>query len=128
MNAVRVDIITPVLEGWGICSACETLMAQAGCGQPPYRRDLEDYPPEWQADFRRLSALVLGLADRYGDKILIRLWDPRSLQGLVKSIRYGVRRYPTFIVAGRHKVTGWEAEKLEQSILAAGSSPSPQAP
>ena len=91
-------------------------MAQANLGQAPHERGLDEYPPEWQEEFKRLSATVYGLADRYQDKVQIRIWDPRSLQGLWRSIHHGVRRYPTFIVNGRNKMAGWDTGKLEQQI------------
>jgi len=115
---VQIDVIAPLPEGWGICLSCEMLMARADLDKAPSERGLEEYPPEWQEDFHRLSDLVLDLAARYGDSILIRIWDPRSLQGLWKSIRYGVRRYPTFIVAGR-KISGWDTVQLEQTLAKA---------
>ncbi len=99
------------------------LMARANLDQSPHERGLDEYPPEWREEFERLSDTVFTLANRYGDSILIRLWDPRSLQGLIKSIRYGVRRYPTFIVKGQGKIAGWDTEALERHILAAGASP-----
>lgn len=123
MNPVQLDVISPIPEGWGVCLSCEMLMARANLGQAPYERGLDEYPPEWQEEFQRLSDMVYSLAGRYGNNILIRIWDPRSLLGLVKSIRYGVRRYPTFIVEGQDKIAGWDAEKLEQVILAAGAAP-----
>lgn len=123
MSTVHVDVISPLPEGWGICLSCEMLMARANLDQAPHERGLDEYPPEWQAEFQRLSDVVLDLATRYQDSILIQIWDPRSLQGLVKSIRYWVRRYPTFIVEGREKVTGWNVEKLEQHIVTAGGIP-----
>ena len=98
-------------------------MARANLDQAPHERGLEEYPPEWQAEFQRLSDVILDLATRYQDNILIQIWDPRSLQGLMKSIRYWVRRYPTFIVDGQEKVTGWNVEQLEQHILAASGLP-----
>ena len=95
-------------------------MARANLDQAPHQRGLEEYPPEWQEEFQRLSDVVMDLSNRYQDSILIRIWDPRSLQGLVKSIRYWVRRYPTFIVEGQNKITGWDVEQLEQYIMTAG--------
>jgi hypothetical protein len=92
------------------------LMARANLGQAPPQRGLDELPPEWQADFRRLSALVFDLADRYRDAILIRLYDPRSLQGMAVALRYWARRYPTFVVAGRKKVVGLDRELLEQAV------------
>ena len=93
-------------------------MAQANLGQAPHERGLDEYPPEWQEEFKRLSATIFNLADRYQDQVQIRIWDPRSLQGLWRSIRHGVRRYPTFIVNGHHKVTGWDTINLDQQIQA----------
>ncbi len=119
MVPVHVDVIFPMPEGWGMCSACELMMAQAELGQAPAERGLEEYPPDWRQDYQQLSTVIFRLADRFQDGIMIRIWDPRSLQGLVKSIRYGVRRYPTFIIAGRRKVTGWDTGLLEQQIMAA---------
>ena len=120
MHAVHVDVISPLPEGWGICLSCEMLMARANLDQAPHERGLDEYPPEWQEEFQRLSDVVMGLSNRYQDSILIQIWDPRSLQGLMKSIRYWVRRYPSFIVEGQNKVTGWDVEQLEQYIVTAG--------
>jgi len=116
MNPVQIDVFFPVPEGWGFCSTCEMMLAQADLGQAPHERGLDEYPPEWQEDFRRLSSLVFSLADSFKDHVRIQIWDPRSLQGMLKSIRHGVRRYPTFIVDGHIKFTGWDKEKLEQQI------------
>lgn len=120
MQPVQVEVISPLPEGWGICLTCEAMMARANLGKAPYERGLEEYPAEWREDFQRLSALILNLAARYGDRILIRIWDPRSLQGMFKSIRYGVRRYPTFVVKGHEKVTGLDATLLEQVLRSQG--------
>jgi hypothetical protein len=39
-----------------------------------------------------------------------RVLDPRSAQGLWASIRYGVRRYPTFVVGGKKLVVETDAD------------------
>ena len=120
LQPVQVEVISPLPEGWGICLTCEAMIAHANMGKAPYERGLEEYPPDWQEDFQRLSDLVLELAARHGEKILIRIWDPHSLQGMFKSIRYGVRRYPTFVVNGHEKVTGLDAALLEQKLRSQG--------
>jgi hypothetical protein len=119
MNPVQIDVFYPVPEGWGMCSTCEMMLAQASVGQAPPERGLDEYPPEYREDFQRLSSLVFTLAERYKDNVKIRIWDPRSLQGLVKSIRYWIKRYPTFILDGHIKLTGWDTAKLEQYLQAA---------
>lgn len=102
-----------------MCTTCEMMMAQVNLGQAPQERGLDEYPREYQEEFKRLSSTIFSLADRYQDRLLIRIWDPRSLQGMFKSIRHGIRRYPTFIVNGHGKVTGWDPGHLEQQIQAA---------
>ena len=113
---VQIDVFFPVPEGWGICTTCEAMMAQAGMVQSPHERGLDEYPPDWQADFKRLSSIIFNLADSYQNKVQIRIWDPRSLQGMWKSIRHGVRHYPTFVLDAHKKISGWDQEQLEKYI------------
>lgn len=116
MPPVQIDVITPLPEGWGLCVTCEAFMAQASLDQVPHERSLESFPPDWREEYIRLSDLIMAIAQKYGDRILIRLYDPRSLQGLAKSIRYGIRKYPTFLVEGREKIIGLEVAALERAI------------
>jgi hypothetical protein len=72
--------------------------------------DLEDrgeagYPPEWKSRFDALAALLSQVGERFGDKVSVRLWDPRTPFGLWYSLRHGAFRYPAFVVGGR-KVPG----------------------
>ena len=100
-------------------------MSQVKVGQAPQERGLEEYPPEWQEEFKHLSSTIISLSEQYPNEVQIRIWDPRSLQGMWKSIRYGIRRYPTFIVDGRSKFSGWDTAELVQhlqSILEMGNS------
>lgn len=117
MPPIAIEVFSPLPEGWGLCLSCEVLMARANLDKAPYDRTLDEYPPEWRADFQRLSDLVLDLARRYGSRVSIRVWDPRSLQGLFRCLRYGVHRYPTFIIAGRWKVSALDADRVEYYIM-----------
>ncbi len=121
MPTVQVDVIAPVPEGWGLCASCELLMARAELEQAPPVRGLDDLPPEWRADFERLSALIFDLSSRYRGQVVIRVYDPRSLQGLVKAVRHATRRYPTFVVNGKTKVVGWDIAALERAVETAGA-------
>lgn len=116
MEPVRLEVIAPTLQGLGACTACDLVMGEAGVTAAP---TLEEYPPEWQADLQRLTDWVYGLADHYGDGIRIYVVDPQSPQGLLKSLRYRVRRYPTWIVNGRDRVVGWDRPALEAALAAA---------
>lgn len=125
MRPIQVDVITPLPEGWGLCVPCEAFISQATQKDAAPERSLEGFPPEWQADFTRLSTLVLDVAQKYGSRVLIRMFDPRSPQGMLKAIRAGARRYPTFIVRGQPKIVGLDQEGLEKAIDAAQSQAEP---
>jgi hypothetical protein len=115
---IQIDVFYPLPEGWAMCNACELMLSQASLAQTPEGRSLDEYPHEVRDEFQRLSTTIYLLADKFQDQVLIKVWDPRSLQGLWKSIRHGVHRYPTFIVNGQVKFTGCDPSKLERQIQA----------
>ena len=83
-----------------------------------HQEEIDQYPEDFKQDSARLVNWLVELADRYGDQIHIRVIDPQSPEGLLKSVRYWVRRYPTFIVDGRQKVTGWDQAQLDEVLQA----------
>jgi hypothetical protein len=111
-----MEVITPTFQGLGIWSVCELVMAEAAVGERPTERALDEYPQEWQDEYQRLSDWVYDLTGRYGDWIRIKVIDPQSPEGLLKSLRYRVRRYPTWIVDGKTRVVGWDRQALEAAL------------
>jgi len=67
-------------------------------------------------DHIRLSSLVVELVERYKNRITIYIIDPQSLLGFYKSLRHWVRKYPTFIVDGHEKITGWNLSALSSAL------------
>lgn len=119
IKPIQIDVFYPIPEGWGMCNPCELMMAQANVSQAPQERGLDEYPAELIEEFQRFSNTIYALAERYQDQVLIKVWDPRSLQGMMKSIRHAVRRYPTFIINGQAKLIGWDTAKLDQQVQSA---------
>ena len=77
---------------------------------------MTEYPTNLLDDHIRLSSLVVELVKRYNNRILVYVIDPQSVLGLYKSLRYWVRKYPTFIIDGQEKITGWDQDSLEEAI------------
>jgi hypothetical protein len=75
--------------------------------------DLNEYPEDIKEDYLFLSTWIKELSAQYREKILIRVTDAQSLQGVVKSIRYRVFRYPAFIINSREKYTGKDKARLD---------------
>jgi hypothetical protein len=65
--------------------------------------------------------MVVELINRFKDGIIIHVIDPQSLPGIFKSLRYRVKKYPTFIIDGQELVVGWDQTMLNR-ILEARSS------
>ena len=110
---IRLEVIAPTLQGMGFCSTCELILSGADMDAQAAGGGLDEYPEEWQNDYRRLSDWVYDFADRYGTRILIKVIDPQSTEGLFKSLRYRVRRYPTWVINGKVRIIGWDRLALE---------------
>jgi hypothetical protein len=80
------------------------------------------YPPQMLEEAGRLSTWLQELSARWGQQLHIRVIDPQSPEGLYKSLRYWVRRYPTFIINRRKKHTGWDPDAVERLIVDCGGS------
>ena len=118
VTPVYLEVIAPTYQGMGFCSVCELFLSEADISDEPARHSLEEYPPEWQMEFQRLADWVSDLAARYGDAIRIKVIDPQSPEGLLKSLRYWVRKYPTWILDGQKRVVGWDRPALEATLSA----------
>jgi hypothetical protein len=98
------------------CSHCEQLFAVTSIGAAVHREIKADYPSDMLEDAGRLAAWLQDLSTRYGERLHIRVIDPQSLEGFVKSLRYWVRRYPAFIIDRRAKYIGWEPASLDRLL------------
>jgi hypothetical protein len=91
VKPVQIEVIAPVLQGYGLCKTCELLFDKADLDGGPVARILDEYPQDWMEDYRRLSDWLADLSARYGERILIEVIDPQSLVGFFKCLRYRVR-------------------------------------
>ena len=76
-------------------------------------RDLNDYPEDLKEEYLFLSNWIRELAQKYREKILIKIIDVQSLQGVYKSLRHRVYQYPTFIINKKGKYTGKDKAWLD---------------
>lgn len=112
---LEVEVIAHVLGSMDHCTHCQVFLDGVGIGGKVHQEDLETYPPDWMDEWRRLSDLIFSLSETFAGKLVIRITDAQSPQGLWASIRRGVRRYPTFIIGGE-KYTGLDEIAATQLI------------
>jgi hypothetical protein len=113
---VFLEVLVCVPTDFFHCMHCERLFGTTGIGAEVRREVRSDYPTQMLEDGRRISDWLQGAAVRYGEQLRIRVIDPQSPEGFYKSLRYWVRRYPTFIINRRTKYTGWDPEALERLL------------
>lgn len=113
---VLLEVLAHIPTDFFHCLHCEQLFDVAGIGAEVHRELQANYPADILEDSGRLAAVLRDLSVRYGEQLHIRLIDPQSLEGFIKSIRYWVRRYPSFIINRRVKYTGWETDQLERIV------------
>lgn len=112
---VDVQIFAHVLGSMSHCSHCQVFIDGAGVGEQVHMKDIESFPREWLQEWQQLSDLILQLAEKYRDRIVIKIVDAQSPQGLWAAIRRGIRRYPTFLVEGE-KYTGLDQGEADNLI------------
>ena len=119
---IQLEILSLVPTSYNQCSHCETMYDQAGIRVKVQDEIMLEYPPHLLQEHVRLSFWVEELASRYGPDIQIRVIDPQSGLGFWKCLRHRVRAYPTFIVNGKVKYTGWDKTALDSLLQEACSS------
>jgi hypothetical protein len=108
-------VITHVLGSLDHCSHCQVFLNGAGVGQQIHKADLSSYPPDWKEEWQQFSDLIFRLSEKYAGKLVIRITDAQSLNALWKALRYGVRKYPTFII-GPDKCQGIDEAQVSSLI------------
>lgn len=114
-QVLQIEVVAHVLGSMNHCAHCQVFIDGVGVGEQIHRSDLEAYPEDWMQEWQRLSDLILSLAERYAGRLQIKITDAQSPQALWMALRHGVRRYPTFLIAGE-KYHGYEQRMLEDII------------
>ncbi len=120
MATVDLEIIAPLVIGMKHCQSCQVFIDDADISKRVQADELNSYPEEMWQEYTRLSDMVRDFSARYGSQLRITLIDPHSPMGLWKSLRYWVRKYPTFIVNGETKYTGWDGTAVDSILRARG--------
>lgn len=119
MKPVLVEVIAYAPTQYFQCKHCEFVWEQAQVGgvKKFHAESLEtSMPPEMMADYRTLSDWVLSAVERFGGRVVFKVIDATSLEGVYKSLRYGARKYPVVIVNGKEKYLGTDFANAETLI------------
>jgi len=119
MEPLVVEVLTYAPTQYFHCQHCELVWNQArveGAKQFHTEAHESSIPPELMQEYHALSDWIITMAQRYHGRVKFRVIDAASLPGVWKSLRYGVRKYPAFIIAGKDKVVGTDWAQVEARI------------
>jgi hypothetical protein len=114
---ILVEILTYAPTQFFHCQHCEFIWHEAGAGERIHQEQLESsIPPDLQKEYADLSDWVREAIESYGGRVVFKIVDAASMEGLMKSVRYGARRYPAFVVDGKEKYIGTNFEEAKDLI------------
>lgn len=116
MKPILLEIVTGMITTLGQCRHCQVFFDEAGLNNEVQQKELSEYPADLIQESEKLYSWIQELKKLYKHRLSIRLVDAKSLAGLYKSLRYRIRKYPTFIVEGKETYTGWDSKRLEELL------------
>lgn len=119
MKPLMVEIIAYAPTQFYHCQHCEVVWNAAEMPNVKKWHDetLEtSMPPEMMQEYRHLSDWVIKAAEHYGGRVVFKVVDAASFEGVYKSLRYGVRKFPAIVLEGKAKTIGEDFHQAEQLI------------
>jgi hypothetical protein len=114
---VLVEILAYAPTQFFHCQHCELIWQQAGAGARLHQEQLESsLPSDIQKEYADLSTWVRETVETYGGRVVFKVIDAASMEGLLKSVRYGARHYPAFVVDGGAKYIGTDFNQAKNLI------------
>lgn len=108
-----VEIIAYAPTAYYHCTHCEVAWREAGVSNRAHEdQAANSLPPELALDYQAISDWVREVFRRHCDRIVIKVIDAASFEGFVKSLRYGVRRFPAIVIGREARFSGATAQVL----------------
>jgi hypothetical protein len=112
-----VEIIAYAPTAFYHCTHCEVIFHQAGVKRSIHQEQVESsLPPDLARDYQALSDWVGELFRLYCDRVVVKVIDAASLEGVIKTLRYAVRRYPAVIVGGQARFMGGDFQAAGREV------------
>jgi glutaredoxin len=112
----EVEIIAYAPTEFFHCMHCEMVWgALDGFDWHAEQRE-SSLPPDLQKEYDAIGQWVTEAGQQYGDRVHFRLVDAASIQGFIKSIRHGSRKFPVFVIDGSERLSGFQREELDKVL------------
>lgn len=109
-NPLLVEIIAYAPTAFYHCTHCEVAWREMGKSDRVHEEQLESSLPEdLQREYLAVSDWVKEMFRVHCDRLIVKVIDAASIEGVIKSLRYNARRYPAVIVKQQGRFIGTDA-------------------
>jgi len=116
-SAAQVEILAYAPTEFYHCQHCEIVWGHLGLGERLHAEQRKNaLPDDLQTEYAHISDWVQRAFDRYGDRLTVKVVDAASIEGVFKAIRYGSRRFPSFIIDGQERFVGFDRHRLDVAL------------
>ena len=121
MGPVKVTVITYAPTVFRHCQHCEVVFEGLGLGERMHRAEAKDaLPPDLALEYQQVSDWVHRLLERHPRGVDVSVVDAASIEGVLRSLRHGVRRFPAVLIDGaRHQIDSSKLAGLDVELDAA---------
>lgn len=119
MKPLMVEVIAYAPTQYYHCQHCEVVWNGAKApGVETFHQESfqSSIPPELMHEYQAVSDWVRSAVEQYEGRVVFKVIDAASFEGLLKSVRYGVRHYPAVVIDGKDKHTGSDFQEAEKLI------------
>ena len=114
---LQIEIVAHAPTAYYHCTHCEVIWQESGFSKGLHQEQIaSSLPPDMLQDYRAIGDWVKRLFQVYCDRVEVKVVDAASLEGVWKTLRYRLRKYPAVIVAGQAKFSGADFNPAEAEI------------
>ena len=112
-----VEVIAYAPTAYYHCTHCEVAFREIGVTNRFHEEQVSSsLPDDLAKDYQQLSDWIRAITREYCDRIVVRVIDAASVEGFIKSVRHGLRRYPALIIDHKTKFSGVGFEEASLAI------------
>ncbi|MBI5030976.1 MAG: hypothetical protein HZB51_10645 [Chloroflexi bacterium] len=119
MPPLMVEIIAYAPTQFYHCAHCEVVWnaTEVSSVKKWHQENLEtSMPPDMMQEYRNLSDWVINAAEHYGGRVVFKVVDAASMEGIWKSLKYRVHKYPAIVIDGKGSSLGTDFRRAEALI------------
>jgi hypothetical protein len=123
-DPLYVEVIAFAPTAFYHCTHCEVAWREMGMSNQSHREQVtSSLPQDLAQDYQKVSDWVREIFRNYQERVVVKVIDAASAEGLWKSLRYGMRRYPVVIVDRKARFSRDELGAARQELAQLLESP-----